>query len=309
MSDENKKSDADDKTEEKLEATKKPAAKKKVKAKSKDTSADDSNKNKVIEKLQAMGVMSGGNSKEEQKSDPGKGEFLKIAVASAVAVLVVGSFVWALNEEASNDQTASKFNNAPQSSHHAMQSNYPSQWGPHSANQNNGRNFSYNKASFENNRKNFEKQQQRMKEHREQQQKWMQQQQQKFEQQQAQRQKWIEQQNKVQADYQAQQKKWVNQQRTQQQARPQFPMQQQQMAAHQQQWMEQQRAEQKRYQEQQLAQQKRLQEQQRAQQQKWREQAYNSFPPQMNYQGQPGSPAYNNVPGYQQPAPYNYYGR
>ena len=255
-----------------------------------------------------MGVMSGGNPREEQKSDPDKGEFLKIALASAVAVLVVGSFVWALNKEASNDQAAYKFNNAPQSSHNAMQSNYPSQWGPRSANQNNGRDFPYNKSSFEKNRKNFEQQQQRMKEHREQQQKWMQQQQKAFEQQQVQRQKWIEQQNKAQADYQAQQQKWVNQQRKQQQARPQFSAQQQ-MPAHQQQWMEQQRAEQKRYQEQQLAQQKRLQEQQRAQQQKWREQAYNSYPPQMNYQGQPVPPAYNNVPGYQQTAPYDYYGR
>ena len=166
MSDENKKADADDKAEEKIEATKKPAAKKKAKAKTKASEETESegNKNKVIEKLQAMGVMSGGSSKMEEKSASGKSEFLKVTAASVVAVLVVSSFVWALNKEAGNDRSASNFNNAPQNNH-------PSQWGPYSANQWNGRNSAYNNVSQENNRKNHEKQQERMKQHREQQQK------------------------------------------------------------------------------------------------------------------------------------------
>jgi len=318
MSDENKK--ADDNTEKKLEATKKPATKKKAKAKSSKETESEGSKNKVIEKLQAMGVMSGGapsSDSIDEKNDSGKGEFLKIAAASAVAVLVVGSFVWALDKEASNDRAASKFNNAPHSNPYAMQSNYPSQWGPSSMNQNNG-------APHGNNRKNYENQQQRMKQHREQQQKWMQQQQNAFEQQQVQRQKWMkqqrtqqqpysqnpgqqqipahqqqwmDQQKKANADYQALQQKWFNQQRAPQQVYPQNPMQQN-IPANQQQWIEQQRV-----------QQKRMQEQQRAQQQKWREQAFNSYPPQMNHQGQPMSPAYNNGPSYQQPTPYNYNGR
>ena len=141
MSDENKKSEADDKAEEKVEATKKTAAKKKAKAKSTEEPENEGVKNKVIEKLQAMGVMSGGNPKTDEKSGSRKGEFFKVAAASAVAVLVVGSFVWALDKEASNGRSASNSSNAPQTNPHAMQSNYPSQWGPSSVNKFNGASY------------------------------------------------------------------------------------------------------------------------------------------------------------------------
>lgn len=298
MSDENNKSDDGDKAKDKVEATKKPAvAKKKAKAKSNSESKADASNNKVIEKLQAMGVMSDGSSTKKENSKHEKGELLKIVTASLAAVLVVGSFVWALNKEAVNERAASDFNNIPAMNQQAMQSNYPTQWGQPSMYGNPAGN---NVAFQEKNRKYREMQQQRTKQHREQQQKWM-------EQQQAQRQKWVDQQKQTQAQYQTQQQKWMNEQRAQ--AFQQHPTQQQ-FPAQQQKWIEQQRAQKKFFQDQQLAQQKRLQEQQRAQQQKWREQAYNSYPPQMNYQGQTVTPpAYNNVPGYQQPAPYKYYGR
>ena len=342
MSDENKNTAADDKAEEKVEVTKKTAAKKKEKAKSSEDSESEGNKNKVIEKLEAMGVMSGGKSKENEKNDSRKAEFLKVAAASAVAILVVGSFVWALDKEATKGSASSNFNNTSHSNPYAMQSNPSSQWGPSSMNQSDGRSPGFSATSHENNQKNYETQQERMKKHREQQQKWMQQRQKAFEQQQAQRQKWIDQQKQANTNYQLQQQKWMKQQQTQQQPYPQNSRQQQ-IPAHQQQWIEQQKkanadyqalqqkwfnqqraqqhaypqnpmqqkmpVQQQQWLDQQRAQQKLMQDQQLAQQQQWRQQNNNPYPPQINYQGQAMPPVYNNAMGYQQPAPYNYNGR
>jgi len=330
MSDENKKTGIDGDSAEKV---KKSAVKKKIKAEKNEQPEAEGKKNKVIEKLQAMGVMSGGTPKSTEKVESRKDEFIKVAAASAVAILVVGSFVWALDKEASNERALSKTNNTSHSDPYAMHSRSSSQWGPSSMNQYNGRTTAFNEASREDNQKNYEKHEERMKKHREQQQKA-------FEQQQAQRQKWIEQQNKANTHYQQQQQKWMIQQQKQQQPYTQnygaqIPENQQQWIeqqnnansdyqAQQQKWYEQQRAQQQfqpqnmmqqtnsaqqQWIEQQRAQQQRMQEQQREQQQKWNEQAYNSYPPQNNRQAQPFPPAYRNHMGYQQPTPYNYYGR
>lgn len=288
MSDENKKTDTDDNVdaETKSETVKKPAAvSKKVKAKSSESSESDDKKKKVIEKLQAMGVMSGGKTKAVENEASNQGRYSNILIASVVVVLVVGSLVWGLNKKATNEQLASSANNQ------VMPSAYPGAWHPSSANpQNNNTGY----RAFD-----HEKQQQRVQQQREQQKKWMQQQQQAQEQQRAQQKKWAQQWQQAQEQQRAQRQKWAQQPPTQEQYRTQ----QQKWAQQQQQDREQQRAQQQKWAEQQ---QRQAQEQQRAQQKKWaqQQQAYYSYPPYVGYQGQPAAPHYNNAPRYQQPGPY-----
>ena len=182
MSDENKKPDVDDK--EKSETTKKPAAvSKKVKAKSNENTEKDAPKKKIIEKLQAMGVMSGGKTNAATSNDdPEKGRLPKILIASVVVALVAGSFVWALNKEAANEQVASSANKR------VMPSAYPGAWQPSSVNSQN-KNPGYRAVDYG------------MHQQRAQQQKWAQQQQQIREQQWAQQRKWAEQQRAQQPYY------------------------------------------------------------------------------------------------------------
>lgn len=218
MTDESKKTDNTD-TEDKSEATKKPATvSKKVKAKSSDNTEKGDSKKKIIEKLQAMGVMSGGKTNTAASNgDFEKGRLPKILVASAVVALVAGSFVWALNKEVADEPVASSANNQ------VMPSAYPGAWQPSSVNPQNN-NPSY--RAFD-----YEKQQQRVQQQREQQKKWMQQQQQAHEQQRAQQQKWAQQQQQAYEQQRAQQQKWA----------------QQQQQAREQQWAEQQRVQQPYY--------------------------------------------------------------
>ncbi len=206
MSDENKKTDTDDNVdiEAKSETVKKPAAvRKKVKAKSSDGSTKDGSKKKIIEKLKAMGVMSRG--KAEAKADDNnseKGRFPTALVASVVVVIAVGSFVWALNNKATNDQVASGSNDS-QSVNNVMHSAYPGVGQPSSYNRNNNSGYpGYN----------YQQQQQRLQQQRAQQQKWMQQQHQAREQQRAQQQKWAQQQQQQYAQRRAEQEKWMQQQ-------------------------------------------------------------------------------------------------
>ena len=294
MSDESKKTDADDNidTEVKSETTKKPAAaRKKIKAKSNDNTEKDAPKKKIIEKLQAMGVMSGGKTNTATSNDdPEKGRLPKILIASVVVVLVAGSFVWALNKEAANEQVASSANNQ------VIPSAYPGAWQPSAVNSQNN-NSGY--RAFDNGM-----QQQRVQQQREQQKKWMQQQQQAQEQQRAQQQKWAQQWQQAQEQQRAQQQKWAQQPPTQEQYRTQ----QQKWAQQQQQAQEQQRAQQQKW----AQQQQQIREQQWAQQQKWAEQQrarqpYYAYPPNTGYQGQSMPPSYNYAPAYQQSSPY--YGR
>lgn len=274
MSDENKKIDAEGTVdaEVKSKTAKKPAAAtKKAKEKSSDKVAKDGNNKKIIEKLQAMGVMSGGNSNSTASNNPKSRGFLKTTIASVVAVLVVSSFVWALNKEASNDRLASSANN------NVMSPNGSSPWQPTRSNS------QYNNVDYP--AYNSEKLQQRMQQQRDQQNKWMQQQQQAQDQQRAQQQKWAQQYQQTQEQYRSQQQKWAQQQ---QHAR-------EQQRAQQQKWAEQQRQQ--------------AQEQQRAQQQQWgqQQQPYYTYPPHAGYQRQSAPSSYNNAPRYQQPGPY--YGR
>ena len=283
MSDEIKKTDADDSvdTEEKAEAVKKPAvSKKKVKAKEKekekvtDDSESDGNKKKIIDKLQAMGVMSGKKTAAAGNHKSESGEFLKVTIAVVVAIGLVGSFVWALNKEAANESIASGTHE------HATPSAYPA---------------SYNNTRY--NPTNYNNQQQRVVQQQEQQKKWMQQQQQAQEQQRAQQQKWAQQWQQAQEQQRAQQQKWAQQRPTQEQYRTQ----QQKWAQQRQQAQEQQRAQQQKW----AQQWQQAQEQRRAQQQKWaQQQPNNTYRPRTDYQGQPIPSGYNNAPRYQQPRPY-----
>ena len=276
MSDEKTKLSSDDKREEKLESSKKPTSRKKTSDDNNDASKNEVNKSKVIEKLQAMGVMSGGSPRKDKISEPEKSGFLKVAIASITAVAVVGSFVWALDQEGGHIKTADNLNTASETDSRTAQPNSLQQWGPASLNQQNTNPSRFNSAYQDNSRKYHEMQQQRMQQYRQQQQKWMQQQQE-------QRQKWIDQQRQAYAQYQ-------------QQAFRQHPSTKQMPAQPNNKWMDQQRT-----------QQRNIQQQQRIQNQ-WR-QPYASHPPTMNQQAQVVPPSYNNVPGYQQPVPYNYYGR
>ena len=143
-----------------------------MKAKSSDKVDKDDNNKKIVEKLQAMGVMSGGNSKPTASNNPENRGFLKITIASVVAVLVVSSFVWALNKEASNDRLASSASN------NVMSPTRSSPWQPTPSNS------QYNNVDYP--AYNSGKLQQRMQQQRDQPNKWKQQQQQDPEQQQTQ---------------------------------------------------------------------------------------------------------------------------
>ncbi|MFK5914744.1 MAG: hypothetical protein QM484_10225 [Woeseiaceae bacterium] len=276
MSDENKKSAADAKSdvEEKSEPVKKPATvskKVKVKAKSTDDSESDGNKKNIVKKLQAMGVMSGKESATKENGSFETKNHLKLTMAVVVAVAVVGSFVWALNKEASDNRIALD------SHDHVVPSAYPGSLHAISSNPDN-RNTRYPAN-------NFAEQQKRIQLQREQQHQWMQKQRQAQEEQRAQQQKWNQQQQQIRAQQIVQQQKWAQQKPTQEQYRVQ-----------QQQWAEQHRQ---------------AQAQQRAQQQKWEEQQRQAQIQQRRVQPQPyyayPPNAYNNRSPHQQAVPY--YGR
>ena len=274
MSDDIKKTDAG--IEEKPEAVKKTAvSKKKVKTESADDSANDTNKKNIIEKLRAMGVMSGKKTDATENDNSESGGFIKVTIAVVLAIGVVGSFVWALNKEAAKDGlTLNTYD-------HTVPSAYPNSHNPASNNPYNNRGYNTNNYNGE--------QQQRVQRKREQQKKWMQQQQQAQEQQRVQQQKWAQQWQQAQEQQRAQQQKWAQQPPTQGQYRSQ-----------QEKWAQQQRQaqEQQRMQQQKWAEQWRLaQEQQRTQQQQ--QNPYYNSSPQAGYQRQP----YYNVPRYQQPGP------
>ena len=277
MSDDIKKTGSD--AEEKSEAVKKTAvSKKKTKVESTDDSANDTNKKNIIEKLQAMGVMSGKKKDAAGSNDSEAKGFLKVTIAVVVAIGVVGSFVWALNKEAAEDGLTLSTHD------HTVQSSYPGSYNPTSNN-------SYNNRGYNNNNNYNGKQQQR-----EQQKKWMQQQQQAQEQQRAQQQKWAQQWQQAQEQRRAQQQKWAQQPPTQGQYRSQ-----------QEKWAQQQRQAQE---QQRMQQQKWMEQQQQAQQQQWAQQNQQpryAYPPNVNHQGQQAAPAYNNAPRTQQPG--SYYGR
>lgn len=202
MSDENKKADVEDNADkkEKSEVTKKPvAASKKVKTKSNDNTEKNAPKKKIIEKLQAMGVMSDGKTNTAASNDDSeKGRLPKILIASAVVALVAGSFVWALNKEVLDEPVASGSDNIQSVNSHVMPSAYPGAW----------QSPSYNPYNTGYSADNDKKQQQRIQQQRAQQQKWAQQQQQAHEQQRAQQEKWAQQ--------QAYEQQWAEQQRAQQ---------------------------------------------------------------------------------------------
>lgn len=191
-------------TVKKADTTKKSATttSKKVKTESIQNTDEQEKKNKVIEKLQAMGVMSGGKINTAERDKAEKGNWPKIRIAIVVVIFVVGSFVWILNKEAANEQVASSVKNI-QTANRIMPSAYPgagqvSSYNPHN-----------NNAGYP--IYNYEKQKLRLQQQRAQQ-KWEQQQQQAYEQQRAQQQKWAQQQQQAQQQYQAQYQKWVQQQ-------------------------------------------------------------------------------------------------
>ena len=291
MSDENKKSASNADAEEKPETVEKKA---KASKKTKEKTTDDSgNKTNIIKKLQAMGVMSGNESGAKGNSESESNGHLKIAVAVFVSIAIVGSFVWALNKEAAEQQVASDTHN-----HTVPSAPHLGAWQASSANSQ-SRNSRY--PAY-----NYEEQQKRIKLQREQQNKWMQKQRQAQEEQRAQQQKWNQQQQQNQAQQRTQQQKWAQQQPTPEQYRAQ----QQQWAEQHRQAQEQQRAQQQKWAEQQ----RQAQIQQRAQQQKWAQQQpvqsqpRYAYPPNTGYQGQSMPPSYNYAPGNQQPGPY-YNGR
>ena len=107
MSDDIKKTDNNVDAEEKSVTDKKSTtASKKAKEESIDASDKEGNKKKIVEKLQAMGLMSGG---EREIVDNAKSSSspAKVLIASVVGVLITGSFVWALNKERINETNVS----------------------------------------------------------------------------------------------------------------------------------------------------------------------------------------------------------
>lgn len=217
MNDETRKSDADDTTaakgkskvtpKGKSEATKKPAvARKKVKAKNNHNSGKEDNENKIIEKLQAMGVMPGKKINAAKNNNPEKGRSVKMLIASVVIVLAAGSFVWVLNKEVIDEQNAFNINDAQSVNHRTPQS--------YNSYNNNARHPVYNYPSGGNDYNNYE-QQQRVQQQRDQQ-RWMQQQQQRIQQQ-----EWMQQQEQAQRQQRAQQQEWMQQQYAQPQRREQ----------------------------------------------------------------------------------------
>ena len=226
MTGKTKKNDADDNVDEKTEAVKKPAAsRKKIKAISTEPSEKSHAKKNIVEKLQGMGVMSGGKSDSTVNANSEHASILKLSAAVAVSTFIVGSFIWLLNKEATNERHASSADSriTPHS--------YPGVWQPSFYNPLN--NPGNNNAAY-----NYE--QQRLQKQGAQQQEWFQQQQAQ-EQQRFQSQNWGQQQPN-QAQYTAQQQKWAQQQ---QQEREQQRAQQLKWAQQQKQAREQQRAQQK----------------------------------------------------------------
>lgn len=207
MSDETKKSDTDKNIDSKgkSESDKKPTTtSKKVKVKSSTEPENASNKKKVIEKLQAMGVMSGGKKEATKENDSERGHFPKTLIASVVGVLVVSTFVWALNKNAVQEPIVSNVNTTQPGNYQAAHSNQynqrqPSRYNPYT---NNSGYPGANSPTHVDVNNNYEQQRQ----------KWIQQQQKYQQQQRLQQQKWLKQQQQQQGQY----KKWVQQQNAQQ---------------------------------------------------------------------------------------------
>ena len=271
MSDEIKKDKAPEKESTgKPKAVKKTAAAKKEKVSAKPASDQAEADNKIINKLKAMGVMSGGK-KNDAVITSDKSIFPFIAIMSVMVVAIVGYLIWTLNKNIEGDYTASSMNNVQP----------VAQWMPQYNNQNNGPS-NYNREL-----------QHRMQTQQEQYNKWVQQQQQAQEQRRAQQQKWAQQWQQAQEQQRAQQQKWAQQPPTQEQYRTQ----QKKWAQQQQQAREQQRVQQQNW----AQQWQKAQEQQRAQQQqRARSQQPYFANPQSGYQGQP----YNYASRYQQPGSY-----
>lgn len=204
MSDETKKSDADKNIDSKgkSESDKKPTtASKKVKAKSSSEPDKASNKKKVIEKLQAMGVMSGGKKETINENDSEHSRFPKPLIATVAGVLVVSAFVWALNKNAAQEPIVSNVSTTQPGNYQAAKSNQynqrqPSRYNPYTNNSGYPGANHPTQVEVSNNYKQQRKN-------------WIQQQQKYQQQQRLQQQKWLKQQ-------QAQYKKWVQQQRAQQ---------------------------------------------------------------------------------------------
>lgn len=102
MTDENKESNVSD------DAAKKSAtSNKKLKAESSKNTDKLKEKKNIINKLKAMGVMSGKNNDAKENENAEHESVFKIVTAVVVATLVVGSFVWALNKEAASERVIS----------------------------------------------------------------------------------------------------------------------------------------------------------------------------------------------------------
>lgn len=207
MTDENTNaSEHDDAAVKKEDVDKKlTAAKKKIKeTDSKNTDTQKEKKN-IIEKLKAMGVMGSPKNDTETGDAAGNRGMLKVMLSVSVVILVVGSFVWALNKEANNEQAASNTNNVEQENHLSMPPAFPTY-------QNNWHPSSYN----QNNNANYKQQQERFQQQRAQHQKWLKQQQEAAKQQRAEYQKWAQQQQQAQKQYRLQQQQRAQQQQAQQ---------------------------------------------------------------------------------------------
>lgn len=231
-------------------------------------------KNKVIEKLQAMGVMSGGKAKQDKQETAEKKRFSKKVISVAVVVVLAGSFVWYLNHEAANDKTSSNVNVAlpSQNNTHPWQSY--SDGNQYGSSAYNAPNTGLNNNAYQN----------------AEQKKWAEQRQNEYEQQQSQYNQWLQQQQEAYEQQRLQQQQWIQQQ---------------------QQVQEQQRVEQERWAQQQM-QQAQYQNPQWGQQQ-WNQPRWEQQAPQPQYQQPYTSPQYRNngvyVPNYYQPPMYPQYGQ
>lgn len=215
MSEEKKKTNIDNKdTSEKSDVAKKTvSAKKKVNSDSNAKSDASNNKKEVIEKLQAMGVMDGGSNHAKEKNVSKIKRTPVLLISSAVVIVVIGTFVWMLNDKAVTENITANTGDVQQVGLRSTpQQNYSS-LSPEFQYQNNSRYSGYHYPPQGNVDGN---QQQRMKDYQEQQQKWMQQQQQAYEQYRLQQQKWMQQQQQLREQQRSQQQKWMQQQQAQQ---------------------------------------------------------------------------------------------
>ena len=121
MSDEIKKDEAADKESgNKSKTVKKTTASKKEKASVKADAEHDTENNKIIDKLKAMGVMrSEKNNNDVLNSDKNILPF--VVVMSVVVVMIVGYLVWTLNKNIEVEQVATNMSDAQSSSQHMPQ--------------------------------------------------------------------------------------------------------------------------------------------------------------------------------------------